>query len=154
MKTAFLMTAILLGSSMTAFAQKIAKNEANQLKAFLTQSAEKEGTNAHALKVTDINNPGSIEGITVENGHVTAIEWKDKKVAGSLDVSGFKALKKLDVSRNALTALDASDCPALSELNARETSSPRPISPDARTFTRWTSTRTDSPNFHSKVWWW
>lgn len=94
MKKALLMITLMLGC-MTVFAQKIDKNEAKQIKAFLAQPAEKDGTNANVLKVTDVNNIAAIEGIQVENGHVTAIEWKDKKLAGSLDLSGFDALKKL-----------------------------------------------------------
>ena len=48
MKKALLMIALMLGS-VTAFAQKIDKNEVKQLKAFLSQPAEKGGTNATAL---------------------------------------------------------------------------------------------------------
>ena len=117
MKKVFLMITLMLGC-MTVFAQKIDKNEAKQLKAFLSQPAEKDATNAAALKVTDLNNIAGIEGVKVENGHVTSIEWGDKHLAGTLDVSGFTALKKLDVSRNKLTGLDASGSTALSELNA------------------------------------
>ena len=111
MKKALLIIAVVLGS-MTAFAQNLDKNEAKQLKAFLT-----EGTNASALKANP-KSLGSIEGVTVSNGHVTAIQWKDKKLTGALDLSGFKALTKVDVSRNHLTSLDVSDCPALEQLNA------------------------------------
>ncbi|MDE6488437.1 MAG: hypothetical protein K2L46_04080 [Paramuribaculum sp.] len=66
------MITLMLGC-MTVFAQKIDKNEAKQLKAFLAQPAEKEATNAAALKVTDVNNIAGIEGVKVENVHVTAI---------------------------------------------------------------------------------
>lgn len=50
MKKALLMIALMLGS-VTAFAQN--KNEVKQLQAFLSQPAEKGGTNATALKITD-----------------------------------------------------------------------------------------------------
>ena len=116
MKKALLIIAVMLGG-MSAFAQNLDKNEAKQLKAFLSEPA-KEGTNASALKVSDINAIASIEGITVENGHVTAIEWKDKKLGGSLNLSNFKSLTKVDVSRNELTSLTVAGCPQLSELNA------------------------------------
>ena len=43
MKKALLMIAIVLGCT-AAFAQKLDKNEAKQLKAFLSQNAEKDGT--------------------------------------------------------------------------------------------------------------
>lgn len=67
---------------MTAFAQKIDKNEMKQLKAFLSQPAVTDATNAQALKITDLNSPATWEGVTIANGHVTAIKWKDKKLAG------------------------------------------------------------------------
>ena len=111
------MIAIVLGCT-AAFAQKIDKNEAKQLKAFLSQNAEQGGTNANALKVTDLNNFASIEGVTVANGHVTAIEWKDKHLAGNLDLSGFKALTKVDVSRNKIATVNFSGDAALSVVNA------------------------------------
>ena len=103
---------------MTVFAQKIDKNEVKQLKAFLSQTAEKDGTNANALKVTNINDIASIEGVKVENGHVTAIEWKDKHLAGDLDLSGFEALTKVDVSRNKLNSISVAGDVALTEINA------------------------------------
>lgn len=65
---------------MTVFAQKIDKNEAKQIRAFLAQPAEKDATNAAALKVSNVNDIAGIEGITVVGGHVTAIEWKDKNL--------------------------------------------------------------------------
>lgn len=107
MKKAILMITLML-SCMTVFAQKVDKNEAKQIKAFLSQNAEKEGTNAQALKVTDINAVGSIEGITVVDGHITAIDWKDKHLAGDLNLSGFTALTKVNVSRNAIKTLNVS----------------------------------------------
>ena len=116
MKKALLIIAIVLGS-MNAFAQNLDKNEAKQIKAFLSAPA-KEGTNAQALKVSDMNAIASIEGVTVENGHVTAIEWKDKKLGGELNLSNFSALTKVDVSRNELTGINVSNCGALVDFNA------------------------------------
>ena len=49
---------------------------------------------------------------------MTAIEWKDKKLAGVLDLSGFTALTKVDVSRNKLQGLTVKGDASLSELNA------------------------------------
>ena len=74
--------------------------------------------------------------MTVVNGHVTAIEWKDKKLAGSLDLSGFglsksrrepqqdlgyqceqhPSLSQLNVSRNVLSSIDIEGCTALQDL--------------------------------------
>lgn len=117
MKKAIIMLAVILGC-MSASAQQVNKNELKQLQAFLTQNSEKEGTNAQALGISDLKNPASWEGVKVENGHVTSIEWKDKKLAGTLNLSGFTALQSLDVSRNSLTSLNVSGDAALSELNA------------------------------------
>ena len=116
MKKALLIIAVLLGS-MTAFAQNLDKNEAKLIKAFLAEPA-KEGTNAQALKVADVNAIANIEGVTVQGGHITAIEWKDKKLGGTLNLAGFKALTKVDVSRNELTSMSVAGCTALTELNA------------------------------------
>ena len=117
MKKALIMIAIMLGASTAAFAQNINKSEAKQLKAFLAQTAENGESNAQALKIYDLNQLASVEGVTVVNGHVTAIEWKDKKLAGSLDLSGFQALEKVDVSRNKISAINVSNTPSLSQLN-------------------------------------
>ena len=117
MKKALLMITLVLGCT-TVFAQKIDKKEAAQIKSFLSQPAEKDGTNAQALKVTDMNSIASIEGVTVENGHVTAIDWKDKHIAGNLDLSGFSQLKSVNVSRNKIAGLNISNTPVLSEVNA------------------------------------
>lgn len=73
MKKALFMIALMLGS-VTAFAQKMDKNEVKQLQNFLSQPAEKGGTNATALKITDLKSPATWEGVTVANGRVTAIE--------------------------------------------------------------------------------
>ena len=116
MKKIALLLAIALGSA-TMFAQNVNKNELKQLKAFLNQPAAEAATNAEALKITNANDPSSWEGVTVENGHVTAIDWKDKKIAGSLDLNGFSALTKVDVSRNKLTAVNANGNAALADLN-------------------------------------
>ena len=77
MKRMFLMTAVMIGF-LTAFAQKIDNNEAKALQAFLNQPAEKHATNAQALQVTNFNDVSSIDGVTVVNGHVTEINWKNK----------------------------------------------------------------------------
>ncbi|MDE6390018.1 MAG: hypothetical protein K2L26_01200, partial [Duncaniella sp.] len=116
MKKALFLIAVLLGST-TAFAQNLDKNEAKLMKAFLSEPA-KEGTNAQALKVANINDIASIEGVTVQNGHVTAIEWKDKKLGGTLNLAGFKALTKVDVSRNEITSMTVAGCANLTDLNA------------------------------------
>ncbi|MDE6135956.1 MAG: hypothetical protein K2F97_00590, partial [Muribaculaceae bacterium] len=116
MKKIALLLAVAI-SSVSLFAQSVNKGELKQLKAFLAQPAAEAATNAAALKITDQNNPSTWEGVTVAGGHITAIEWKDKKLAGVLDLSGFSALQKVDVSRNKLTGFTAKGDGALTELN-------------------------------------
>ena len=65
MKKVALLFAVAL-SSLAVNAQKIDKNELKQLQAFLTAPAEKDASNAEALKITDIKNPSTWEGVTVE----------------------------------------------------------------------------------------
>lgn len=117
MKKAVLLITLAL-SSVMVFAQRIDKNELKQLKNFLSQPAEKDATNAQALKITDLNAPATWEGVTIEGGHVTEIKWKDKKIAGVLDLSGFDNLRSVDVSRNKITSLSVAGDQMLTQLNA------------------------------------
>ena len=117
MKRIALFLAVAL-ASVGVFAQNLNKNELRQLQAFLNQPAKEAATNAQALKITDLKAPSTWEGVTVANGRVTAIKWNDKKLAGTLDLSGFTALQSVDVSRNALTSLTVANDGALTELNA------------------------------------
>lgn len=109
----------LMVGCMSASAQKIDKNELKQLQVFLSQPGEKSATNAEALKISDVKSPATWEGVTIANGHVTAIEWADKHLAGTLDLSGFDALTKVNVSRNALTAVTFDGCAALNRIDAQ-----------------------------------
>ncbi|MDE6081062.1 MAG: hypothetical protein K2F70_02170, partial [Muribaculaceae bacterium] len=118
MKKAVLVIAIMLGS-LVAFAQKVDKKEVAQLKAFLSQPAQENGTNAQALRIADLNSPATWEGVKIADGHVTEIDWKDKKLAGSLDLSNFVALTKVDVQRNKITSLNLAGDKALAELDAQ-----------------------------------
>lgn len=117
MKKVALLIAVTLGS-FTVFAQNINKNELKQLQAFLAAPAEHATTNAEALKVTNLKDPSTWEGVTVENGHVTKIDWKNKKLAGDLKLDGFTALTSVDVSRNAITSVAVTKAPAVTEINA------------------------------------
>ena len=118
MKKSLLLIALMVGC-MSASAQKFDKNELRQLQSFLSQPGEKAATNAEALKITDLKNPATWEGVTVANGRVTAIEWGDKHLAGELNLSGFKALTKVNVSRNALTSLNIDGDAAITRLDAQ-----------------------------------
>lgn len=100
MKRIAFILAVALGSA-AAFAQ-VNKGELKQLQNFLSQPAEHAATNAEALKITNIKDPSTWEGVTVVGKNVTAIDWKDKHLSGVLDLSGFSALTKVDVSRNKL----------------------------------------------------
>lgn len=61
-------TALFLAAIFTfgcVFAQNVAKNEVKALKAFLAQPAAKGGTNAEALRITNLNDPSAWEGVKV-----------------------------------------------------------------------------------------
>ena len=115
MKKIALVLAVAL-SSAACFAQ-VNKGELKKLQNFLSQPAKEAATNAEALRVTNIKDPSTWEGVTVTNGHVTKIDWKDKKLGGTLDLTGFEALTSVDVSRNALTGITIVNNPSLAELN-------------------------------------
>ncbi|MDE6295952.1 MAG: hypothetical protein K2M03_07805, partial [Muribaculaceae bacterium] len=67
-----------------AMAQTLNKQESKALQAFLTQNAAKGGNNAEALLVKG-NNIAQTPGVTIENGHVTAINWDKKELSGTLN---------------------------------------------------------------------
>ena len=113
-RSVFLLSAFMvLGSAM---AQNLNKTEAKALQAFFNQPAVEKATNGAALGYT--GSVASVPGISVSNGHVTAIDWKDKHLAGQLNLSNFPQLVKVEVSGNKLTALTLSGNPALVEVNA------------------------------------
>ncbi|MBQ6938338.1 MAG: hypothetical protein IJN35_00650, partial [Muribaculaceae bacterium] len=88
------------------------KNEVKKLKEFL-QTTSVHGKSNYQLLGVPLNEPAMWSGVTWNNdGHVTAIEWRDKKLSGQLDVSGFSALQNIDVAHNAITMLNVSGCVA------------------------------------------
>ncbi|WP_438590627.1 hypothetical protein [Duncaniella muris] len=93
MKRTVLLLAAVVALGGSAFAQNINKNEAKMLKTFLSQTSAKGTSNAVQLGA-QVNNPAAIQGVKIQDGHVTEIEWKDKDLAGALDLSGFPALQK------------------------------------------------------------
>ena len=101
-----------------AFAQKVAKAELKSLQSFLSQPSAKGGTNAQALNITDLSNPASWEGVTVANGSVTDIKWVHKDLAGTLNLTGFKNLRSVDVSDNRIKQLTLSALPSVASVNA------------------------------------
>ena len=93
------------------------KNEVRKLRDFLQTESVHNKANYVQLGVS-INDPASWNGVTWSNdGHVTAIDWHDKKLCGQLDVSGFAALQSMDISRNEITMVNVSGCTALQSLD-------------------------------------
>ncbi|MDE6041267.1 MAG: hypothetical protein K2F99_06790, partial [Muribaculaceae bacterium] len=116
MKKIALFLAVAL-SSAASFAQ-VNKAELKALQNFLNEPAKEAATNAEALKISNIKDPATWEGVTVVGKNVVAIDWKDKKLGGTLALSGFTALTTVDVSRPELTAVPVAHDPALVEFNA------------------------------------
>ena len=114
-RTILLLTAALLSAGMT-YAQ-LNKAEAKALGNFLSQTSADGQTNAAALGV-GVNNIAAAPGIKVENGRIVEIDWRGKKLAGSLNLSNFPALQKVNVSDNKLTSLTLANNPALVGVNA------------------------------------
>lgn len=77
MKRTVLLLAAVVALGGSAFAQNINKNEAKMLKTFLSQTSAKGTSNAVQLGA-QVNNPAAIQGVKIQDGHVTEIEWKDK----------------------------------------------------------------------------
>ncbi|WP_407934821.1 leucine-rich repeat domain-containing protein, partial [Barnesiella intestinihominis] len=117
MKRVFIMLAIVLGSAGLLFAQKSNQKEVKQLQSFLQQKSAKGDANYIRLGITDIKNPAMWKGVVWSDGRAISIDWKDKELAGELDLNGFTALQKVDCSRNQLTEINVSNCTALNTLN-------------------------------------
>jgi len=98
-KTLFTLLTFMLCVAINTQAQRISKNELKSLQIFLNQPAVEASTNAEALKIYNLNNPASWEGVKIENGSITEINWGNKKLAGTLDLSGFQNLQKSIIPR-------------------------------------------------------
>ena len=114
-----LATVLVLALSVgCAYAQtSLSKSEAKELNVFLNMPAAKGGNNAEALNMRG-NNPASCPGVKVENGHVTEIDWKGHDLSGTLNLSAFPNLQRIDVSNNKISAVIVSNNPSLVVLNA------------------------------------
>lgn len=110
------MSAVLAVASC-GFAQGLNKSEAKALQSFMTQTSANGVANGSALGLQGKNLAG-LPGVKVSDGHVTEIDWSGKNLAGSLNLSDFPALQKINVSGNKLTSLTISNDPALTEVNA------------------------------------
>ena len=113
---------VLFLASLLAFtcgwSQNLSKSESKSLQAFMSQTSVKGGSNADALGFTGGNLAG-VPGVTVSaDGHITAIDWQNKNLAGDLNLSNVPQLQKINVSGNKLTTLTADNNPMLVEVNA------------------------------------
>ena len=87
-------------------------SELNTLHSFVNSNE-----NAQILN-WDLDDPSTWTGITWnENGNVESIDLSFKNLSGSLDLSNFGSLKKLDVIGNNLTSLNLDNCSSLEELD-------------------------------------
>ena len=114
-RTALLMATLAVVGC--AWSQNLNKAEAKALQNFAAQTSAVGNTNADVVNFTG-NNVVNMPGVTVENGHVTAIKWNKKDLSGVLDLTNFPNLVSVDVSDNKLTALNVTNAPALVTLNA------------------------------------
>ena len=66
----------------------------------------------------DLDDPSTWTGITWnEDGNVEGIDLSFKNLSGSLDLSNFGSLKRLDVTGNNLTSLNLDNCSSLEKLD-------------------------------------
>lgn len=66
----------------------------------------------------NLDDPSTWTGITWnEDGNVQGIDLSFKNLSGSLDLSNFNSLKKLDVTGNNLTSLNLDNCSSLEEMD-------------------------------------
>lgn len=87
-------------------------SELNTLHSFVNSNV-----NAQILN-WDLNDPSTWTGITWnEDGNVEGIDLSFKNLSGSLDLSNFSSLKKLDITGNNLTSLNLDNCSSLEELD-------------------------------------
>ena len=89
--------------------------ETGKLLDFLLQESAEAGIrNYQQLGVDDIRNVNWADlGLEWENRTYlfTSLKWRGKKLAGNLDLSGFKELKIVYCENNSLSKLDVTDCP-------------------------------------------
>ena len=115
MKRTMLTTVVLIVALTVCAAPN--RNEVKRLKNFL-QTATTHGKPNYQLLNIPLDEPAMWSGVKwSDDGHVTAIEWRDKKLGGALDVSGFTALQSIDVAHNELTMLNVTGCVSLLSLD-------------------------------------
>ena len=104
--------AVAINSSTTIILSDLNSSNISQLTSFANQ-----GDNLSILN-WDLDDPSTWTGITWnENGNVESIDLSFKNLSGSLDLSNFGSLKKLDVTGNNLTSLNLDNCSSLEEID-------------------------------------
>ena len=99
MKRIFVFALCLLGCCVVLSAQNYNKKEVKSLQNFLNQPSAKEKPNHEQFKRINLNDPSTWEGVTWENGRVTAIDWRGRGLAGDLSVDNFSQLQRIDSPR-------------------------------------------------------
>ena len=95
------------------------EHDVERLRGFLSQNGNGAKVNSK-FKASDPETYG-VEWTEIDGEYrLTAIDWRNKKLTGVLDLSGCANLEKLDVSKNKLTSLNVDDCDALEEIDASE----------------------------------
>lgn len=101
---------VCLSGALRLTAQTYNAQEVAKLKAFLIQnSAEKGKKNYEQLGVASLDAVDwkNVSGLKWNaNGRVESINWKEKKLGGDLDVSGFTDLLVMHCERNQLQSLN------------------------------------------------
>jgi len=128
-KTIILALTMLFGFAANATAQTYHADDKAALRAFLRQpSAEEDKANLEQLGLTPADTLNwqtndawltkltDLTWNTATPKRITEIDWFNKKLAGSLDVSGCTSLQTLYCNSNALSTLDVSGLTSLQNL--------------------------------------
>ena len=87
------------------------KNEVKQLQSFLQQKSARGDFNADRLEIVSLNTPATWKGVVWNNGRVVSIDWQGKDLAGELNLNGFAAIQKINLSRNKISRNGSSSLP-------------------------------------------
>lgn len=116
---------VLQSTCVAAIPPDYDQKDGEKLVAFLN-SKNGSTTNGKVLNPSyDENTPSTWTGVvwdTQSPKRVREIQWVNKGLVGSLDVSELAALFSLQCDQNELTEIDVSDCPALASLQCEDNS--------------------------------
>lgn len=96
--------------------------EVGKLRAFLDQPSAVAGkTNGKQENANyNPNDPSTYFGVAwsndAANKRVTSVNWNSDGLGGTLDLSGFMAITKIDVCNNSLSSVDLSNCTSLQDV--------------------------------------